>query len=97
MFFIESQSTPVQCWAVGLRTYGFQYHPEILPETVARWGREHPDSLAEAGLEAKQLEEQTQQHYPACHRVTERLFELIALLLMPADQRNRGVVKDLHH
>ena len=30
----SSERCPVQSWATGLRTYGFQYHPEIYRATV---------------------------------------------------------------
>ena len=93
----SSSRTPVQAWAVGLRSYGFQYHPEITPETVTRWAQESPDAVQGAGTSPEQLREETLAHWPAFHRVSERLFEAIALFLAPADRRVRGVVKDLHH
>ncbi len=44
-----------------------------------------------------QFNEQTRAHYPAFERLTARLFESIALLLMPSDRRIAGLDKDLHH
>lgn len=93
----SSERSPNQTWARGLRTYGFQYHPEILPATPTRWAADKPDDLAEAGVSEGLIREATQQHYPAFERLTERLFESMALYLLPADRRNRGLVKDLHH
>ncbi|MHC4429183.1 MAG: type 1 glutamine amidotransferase [Planctomycetota bacterium] len=92
-----SDRCPVQAWSVGLRTYGFQYHPEIVAESLPAWVEEFPQAMEDAGITAEQLQEQTNEHYPAFHRVSERLFESISLFLMPADRRNRGLVKDLHH
>ncbi len=87
----------MQAWARGLRTYGFQYHPEIYPRTVDTWAREDPKDLEDAGVSLEQLQAQTREHYPVFERLSRRLFESIALLLLPADRRNRGLVKDLHH
>jgi hypothetical protein len=44
-----------------------------------------------------ELRAQTKQHFMAFERLSQRLFELIALLLMPVDRRYAGLVKDLHH
>ena len=48
-------------------------------------------------MSPEQLQTQTVEHYPVFERLSRRLFESIALLLLPADRRNRGLVKDLHH
>ena len=93
----ESKRCSVQSWALGLRTYGFQYHPEVYPETIDIWAEDEPQALEEAGLLLDKLNEQTREHYPAFERLAARLFESIALLLMPADRRIAGLVKDLHH
>ncbi len=93
----RSQRCPVQAWALGLRTYAFQYHPEVDAETLEAWAAQDPDAVDEAGINLAQLREETRQHYPPFERLSERLFESIALFLMPADRRIRGVVKDLHH
>ncbi|MHC5005346.1 MAG: type 1 glutamine amidotransferase [Planctomycetota bacterium] len=93
----SSERCTNQVWAIGLRTYGFQYHPEIDEHALERWAGEDPDGLRESGLTVEQLRQQTAEHYPACARLTQRLFEAIALLLMPTDRRYTGLVKDLHH
>lgn len=93
----RSQRSPIQAWALGLRTYGLQYHPEIYPETIETWIAEEPQALQEAGITAAHLREQTTEHSPAFARLSQRLFESIALFLMPADHRIQGLVKDLHH
>ena len=93
----KSKRCNVQAWALGLRTYAFQYHPEVYPETIDIWAEDEPEALEEAGLLLDKLNEQTREHYPAFERLTARLFESIALLLMPADRRITGLVKDLHH
>lgn len=93
----SSARCTVQAWMLGLRTYGFQYHPEVTPATIERWAREEPEALDESNGTVDQLRTQTEAHYPAFERLSERLFESIALFLMPVDRRYQGLVKDLHH
>lgn len=87
----------VQAWAHGLNAYGFQYHPEYDDETIATIMRTEPEVVAEAGLEIARLGADTERLYPTFARLGDRLFEAIALLLMPVDRRYKGLVKDLHH
>ena len=93
----KSAGCPIQAWARGLRTYGFQYHPEVYADTVETWAAEHPEDLAKAGVTLDELRAQTTTHYETFERLSRRLFESIALLLVPADRRYQGLVKDLHH
>ncbi len=93
----RSERCAIQAWALELRTYGLQYHPEIYPETIETWAAQEPQALAEAGVTLQQLRDQTDKHYPAFARLSQRLFESIAFFLMPADRRIEGAVKDLHH
>jgi len=93
----SSDRTKAQAWSIGLRTYAFQYHPEWKDTTMDVLAAERPEDLEEAGVTREALREQTQKHYPTCARLAQRLFESIALLLMPVDRRYAGVVKDLHH
>jgi len=93
----STKRCPIQSYVRGLRTYGFQYHPEVTPATIDRWIAEHPADLDAAGVTADHLRADTTRHYPAFERLTDRLFERVALLLAPADRRHEGLVKDLHH
>ncbi len=93
----KSARCPIQAWARGLRTYGFQHHPEVYADTVAVWAAEHPEDLDEAGVTLDDLRAKTITHYGAFERLSRRLFESIALLLVPADKRYQGLVRDLHH
>lgn len=86
-----------QAWCIGLRSYGIQYHPELTVKTIEQWMGEEPEALQESGITAEQLRAQTQQHFAAFERLTQRMFEQIALFLMPVDRRFGGLVKDLHH
>ncbi len=93
----SSDRCKVQAWALNLRTYGFQYHPEIEADTMENFIEDEPDALVRAGISREELRRQTQEHYPAFARLSSRLFEQITLLLMPVDRRFAGLVKDLHH
>ena len=92
-----SRRCAVQSWTRGLRTYGFQYHVEAESDTIETWAREHPEDLLEAAVTIEDLRAQTAAHFDASARLSGRLFESIALLLVPADKRYQGVVRDLHH
>lgn len=87
----------VQSWVCGLRTYGFQHHPEVTTDTIERWMREEPEALREAGITSDSLREQTGRNFTAFERLTDRLFESIALFVMPVDRRYAGITKELHH
>ena len=93
----EPAPTDLATWARGLRTYGFQAHPEAGPATLDRWAADEPKALAEAGITREELQRRTEAEWPAFDRLTERLFSAIALLLVPLDRRYAGVAKDLHH
>lgn len=86
-----------QAFAVGMRTYCFQFHPEVSAEAIEQWSLLEPKALGEAGITHEQLMEETKDHFPTFARISERLFDALALLVMPVDRRYQGVVKDLHH
>lgn len=92
----SSAKNPVECWALGLRTYGFAFHPEINADTFAKWAEEDPEGLEAAGISVEDLLRQTEMMYPTYERLTRRLFEAITLVLMPVDRRY-GVAKEIHH
>jgi GMP synthase-like glutamine amidotransferase len=92
-----SQRCQAQAWAHGLRSYGFQYHPEVYADTAEAWAGQDPDDLQKAGITLDELQTQTAEHYPTFERLSTRLFESIAMLLVPSDRRYKGLVKDLHH
>lgn len=93
----SSKQCKVQAWALSLRTYGFQYHPEVTIDGIETWAAEEPEALSEANLTIDELREQTSRFFPAFERLGNRLFESIALYLMPVDRRYQGLVKDLHY
>jgi GMP synthase-like glutamine amidotransferase len=93
----SSAACPVQAWARGLRTYGFQHHPEIGRAAIEAWSADEPHALVEAGLDSSELAAATERHYPVFERITGRLFEQIALYLMPMERLNRGLARELQH
>jgi GMP synthase (glutamine-hydrolysing) len=93
----SSSACKTQTWTLGMRTYGFQHHPETSVDTIDNWIATEPDALHDANLTAEQMREQVQRHFAAFERLTDRLFESIALFLMPVDRRYQGLVKDLHY
>jgi len=92
----RSAATPVQAWSLGLRTYGIQYHPEAYVQTIERWTDEEPETLEQVGLTREVLCRDTDRYYPVFARLARRLFESMALLLMPLDRRY-GIAKEIHH
>lgn len=93
----SSSMCKVEAWGMGLRTYAFQYHPEIYADTFTKWAADEPNACEEAGTSLEDLQRQTEMMFPAFERLSKRLFENIALLVMPVDRRYQGTVKDLHH
>jgi GMP synthase (glutamine-hydrolysing) len=93
----SSKRCKVQAWHLGLRSYAFQYHPETFAETIKQWANEEPNDLQEAGLTPAALQGQVTEHFAAFERLSMRLFESLALFVMPVDRRYTGLVKDLHH
>lgn len=93
----SSDHCKVQAWASGVRTYGFQYHPEIRRDTFDHFIAEHPETLTKAGVTVEELRTQTTEHFEVFERLTQRLFESMALFLMPIDRRYYGLAKDVLH
>ena len=76
-----SDRCPVESWAMGLRTYAAR---------LDRWAEAEPDALSECGLTRDGLRAQTDEHHPVSARLARRLFDMMALLLMPLDRRYAG-------
>lgn len=93
----SSARCKVQAFAVGLFTYGFQFHfewdRELILEEIALYG----DEVKAAGASVESIRAETSAHGATSERLAERLSERIALCLMPIDRVNRGTVRDLHH
>lgn len=62
----RSQDFPQQAFRVGETAYGFQFHPEAAPETIARWQIEFPEQLTAPGAHgAERQQADMRRHGPA--------------------------------
>ncbi len=86
-----------QVWRLGVRTYAFQFHPEMSPDTINAIIDEDRPDLVEAGRRGDDVAAEVADMWPTYERLTARLFESIAMLLMPLDQRMLDTVRDLKH
>lgn len=93
----SSERCKNQAFVVGMRTYCFQFHPEVTTESIEAWAISEPEAFDESGMTHEQLMKETGVLYPAFHRISDRLFEALSLLVMPVDRRHQGAIKDLHH
>jgi GMP synthase (glutamine-hydrolysing) len=89
----------IQIWKLGVRTYGFQCHPEINPETMQAWIQDEPVAVRNSGMTPDALMQMTHQDWPEFERLTDRLFKACAMLLFPLEPRNLGLgqVSEIHH
>ena len=83
----SGESGDVQVWRLGVRTWAFQFHPEIDLDSVSTWCEDDPAQLAEAGGDRASLESSSATFFPVYKRLTDRLFKAVAMLLMPLDAR----------
>ncbi len=81
---------------VSAYTSGWYWKPYVRRPCAHAWAR-HPDDLGTARMTLDELKTRTAEHYPSFERLSNRLFESIAMLLVPSDRRYKGLVKDLHH
>ena len=86
-----------QAWRLGVRTYAFQFHPEMTPATIDAIIAEDRPDLDRAGVTEDAVRAQVAQAWPAYRRLTDRLLDAIAMLLMPIDLRTVDVVRGLRH
>lgn len=93
----SSERCRVQAFAVGLFSYGFQYHFEWDRAIILKEVDEYGDEVRSAGASPEAIRSGVDQHAAVAERLAERLTERIALCLMPVDRVNRGIVRDLHH
>ena len=93
----SSVGCKVQAFAVGLRSYGIQYHPEWNAATIRREIEGGAAQVKAAGEQPDALLADTQRLGPASERLARRFFDAVSTVLMPADRVNRGIAKDLHH
>ena len=80
-----------------MRSYGFQYHLEAHRERIGQWCEQDPGSLSEAGVTREGIDAGTEAHWESAARLADRVFDRLAMLVMPLDRRVAGIARDLHH
>lgn len=88
----SSDLCKVHFFRCGLRTYGFQHHPECDRPMIDALFASDPQSVALAAprLNAEELARQAEQHYAEFARISDRLCVNIATYLFPLHQRLAG-------
>lgn len=87
-----SSACKVQAFRVGLRSYGFQYHPETTRDRVDRLTRdgEVVAEMQRAGLSAQDFARQANEHYDVFERVSDRLLGNFAAYMFPMVKKARA-------
>lgn len=78
-----SPSCQVQAFRAGLRSYGFQYHPEADRTMIGELTADSREDMRCAGLSTQELERQCEKHYAMFARLGDRLCVNIASYLIP--------------
>lgn len=79
----SSEQCKVQAFRAGLRTYGFQYHPEFDRPMIKASLVDNRDMLVKAGMNGPQVEAQADKHYEMYARLGDRLSLNIVTYLVP--------------
>lgn len=79
----SSKACKVQAFRAGMRTYGFQYHPEFDRAMITTALHEHRETVARAGMNSAQVEQQAEKHREIFQRLGDRLALNIATYLIP--------------
>ncbi len=82
-----NERTPHQAWAVGMRTYAVQYHPEFTKDIVHACMDDGPGDLSEARLSREAMEKQIDDCHVDYARRSSLFFERMVQLLMAVDRR----------
>lgn len=85
-----SAACKVQAFRVGMRTYGFQYHPECTREMIGAFAEHGRGELASINLSPEDIAAQAERHYVDFARVSDRLFTNLATYVLPALVRRAG-------
>ncbi|MBZ0171541.1 MAG: type 1 glutamine amidotransferase, partial [Phycisphaerales bacterium] len=69
----SSEACKVQAYSVGIRTFAFQYHPELDRPGIDTFVKAQSKLLAEAGIEPSAISDQADKHYESFARLSDRL------------------------
>jgi GMP synthase (glutamine-hydrolysing) len=83
----SSKNCKHQIFRVGVRTYGFQFHPECDRGGIDEYLRGAEAYMTRGGTSREVIAKQIEEHYAAYARLSDRLCVNIATLLFPASKR----------
>jgi GMP synthase (glutamine-hydrolysing) len=75
----------IQAYRTGLNIYCFQFHFELDKALIEKFS--HFATVTKAGLDSATILQQMEEHYDEYRRISERLCENIATLLLPVDRK----------
>ena len=82
-----SSMCPIQAFRVGIRTYGFQYHPEADMEMIRTYAAADAKFHERAGVTAEQVVADAEKHYEMFARAADRLAVNLATYLFPLSRK----------
>lgn len=83
----SSKRTKVQAYKVGVRTYGFQYHPECDRAMIRAYLNDGAGCCARGQTTIADVASQIDQHYATYARLSDRLCLNLAELLFPLSRK----------
>ncbi|MEA5557637.1 type 1 glutamine amidotransferase [Nodularia spumigena] len=85
--FGGSKQCKVQVFRAGIRTYGFQYHPECDMEMIKAFAAADGAFLERAGMTAQDVLLSAERHYEMYARAADRLAVNLAAYLFPLSRK----------
>lgn len=82
-----SKQCKVQVYRAGLRTYGFQYHPECDMEMIKAFAGADGAFLERAGMSAQDVMLEAERNYEMYARAADRLMVNLAAYLFPLSRK----------
>lgn len=83
----SSKQCKVQVFRAGLRTYGFQYHPEADMDMIRAYTAADGKFLERVGMTEADVLGQAERHYEMFARSSERLASNLAMFLFPLSRK----------
>jgi GMP synthase-like glutamine amidotransferase len=82
-----SKQCKIQVYRAGLRTYGFQYHPEADMDSIRAYAAADTKFHERAGMTAADVLAQAEKHYEMFARAADRLAVNLATFLFPLSRK----------
>ncbi|MBX3362208.1 MAG: type 1 glutamine amidotransferase [Phycisphaeraceae bacterium] len=82
-----SKQCKIQVFRAGIRTYGFQYHPEADMEMIRAYAAADGKFQERAGVTAEQVLAEAEKHYEMFARAADRLAVNLATYLFPLSRK----------